>query len=188
MCDALVARGVPESEIGVISLYRQQLKALQHAIGPRYPGIEILTADKSQGRDKACVLVSMVRSNTEGITGELLKDWRRVNVALTRAQKKLVVVGSRTTLQKVDVLKRFFDLCQERGWIIALPHGAETMHEPVPVQVVNAPKAVKRPAPTAEGKENVAPSAPKKAKVVSMSAESLLRTRPLLRDVVNGAL
>ena len=66
MCDALVARGVPESEIGVISLYRQQLKALQHALAPRYPGIEILTADRSQGRDKDCIIVSMVRSNDEG--------------------------------------------------------------------------------------------------------------------------
>ncbi|KZV80237.1 Dna2-domain-containing protein [Exidia glandulosa HHB12029] len=186
MCDALVSRGVDESDIGVISLYRQQLKTLQHALTAR-PDIEVLTVDRSQGRDKACVLVSMVRSNEEHETGELLKDWRRINVALTRAKRKLVVVGSRSTLQKVDTLRRFFDLCDEHNWIVKLPKDAHLIHEPCP-ETTNRTKAVKRPAPIADGKENAAPVATKKAKVVGASGESILRTRPLLRDVVNAAM
>lgn len=56
-------------------------------------GVELYTIDKYQGRDKDVVIVSFVRSNTFANIGELLRDWRRINVAVTRAKKKLVLVG-----------------------------------------------------------------------------------------------
>jgi len=187
--EALLARGVFEDDIGVISLYRQQLKALQHALASR-PGIEVLTADRSQGRDKPCVLVSMVRSNEEQHTGELLKDWRRINVALTRAKHKLIVIGSRRTLGKVDTLAKFFALCDQRGWSFKLPPKAHILHDPTrqpPSAAVQRPP--KRPASDMEGKENA--NKPfvfkKRIKTASITPESLLRSRPLLRDVVRDA-
>jgi DNA replication ATP-dependent helicase Dna2 len=57
--------GVEESSIGIISLYRQQIKLLSNLLQDR-PEVEILTVDRSQGRDKDCVIVSMVRSNEDG--------------------------------------------------------------------------------------------------------------------------
>lgn len=63
--ETLIRCGVDESQIGIISLYRQQVKVLQNLLQER-SGVEILTADKSQGRDKDCVVVSLVRSNPEG--------------------------------------------------------------------------------------------------------------------------
>jgi len=57
------------------------------------------TADRFQGRDKSVVVLSLVRSNAAGSIGELLRDWRRINVAFTRARTKLVVVGSRSTMR-----------------------------------------------------------------------------------------
>jgi len=57
--------GIRESQIGVISLYRQQNKLLSRALS-EHPSIEILTADRSQGRDKDCIIVSMTRSNDRG--------------------------------------------------------------------------------------------------------------------------
>lgn len=60
----LVKSGLSPSDIAVISMYRQQIKLLTVALVD-FKGIEILTADKAQGRDKECVLVSFVRSNED---------------------------------------------------------------------------------------------------------------------------
>ena len=60
--ESLIGCGIREEEIGVISLYRQQIKLLSHLLLER-KGVEILTADRSQGRDKECIIISMVRSN-----------------------------------------------------------------------------------------------------------------------------
>jgi len=62
---ALIQSGVAQDDIGVLSLYRQHLKLLSHMMQD-FPGVEILTADRSQGRDKECVIVSLVRSNESG--------------------------------------------------------------------------------------------------------------------------
>lgn len=53
--------------------------------------LEISTVDKYQGRDKEMIILSFVRSNIEGHVGKLIKDWRRINVAITRAKSKLIV-------------------------------------------------------------------------------------------------
>ena len=57
--------GVLQDQIGIISLYRQQVKLISNLLRNR-KDIEILTADRSQGRDKDCIIISMVRSNDEG--------------------------------------------------------------------------------------------------------------------------
>lgn len=92
--------------------------------------IEVLTADRAQGRDKAVVLLSLVRSNELGARGigELLNDWRRINVALTRAQRKVVIVGSQRTLSAAPLLVDFFGLMKDQRWILKLPPRALEMH------------------------------------------------------------
>jgi hypothetical protein len=65
LTETLLQCGVQESQIGIISLYRQQVKVLHHLLQER-KGVEILTADKSQGRDKECIIISLVRSNDGG--------------------------------------------------------------------------------------------------------------------------
>lgn len=65
--------------------------------------LEVSTVDRFQGRDKSCIIVSLVRSNEEGKVGGLLKDWRRINVAFTRAKKKLILVGSEWTLRGEEI-------------------------------------------------------------------------------------
>ena len=61
------------------------------------PGLEIDSVDGFQGREKEAVVVSLVRSNPEGEIG-FLADMRRTNVALTRARRKLLVIGDSATL------------------------------------------------------------------------------------------
>jgi DNA replication ATP-dependent helicase Dna2 len=63
-----------------------------------------------------------VRSNLAGNIGELLNDWRRINVALTRAKHKIILVGSRRTLSAGGYLfKILFFFMASRGWINLLP-------------------------------------------------------------------
>jgi DNA replication ATP-dependent helicase Dna2 len=61
---ALLQNGVSEEQIGIISLYRQQIKLLSSQLSD-HGSVEILTADRSQGRDKDCILISLVRANAE---------------------------------------------------------------------------------------------------------------------------
>lgn len=61
---AFLAAGLPADEIGVITLYRQQIKLLSSMLQDE-PAVEVLTADRSQGRDKECIVMSLTRSNDE---------------------------------------------------------------------------------------------------------------------------
>ncbi|BGP02897.1 putative DNA replication helicase Dna2 [Rhodotorula toruloides ATCC 204091] len=131
---ALAGSGVDEEEIGVISLYRQQIKLLSRQLSS-HPGVEILTADRSQGRDKECIVLSLVRSNTSGNAGDLLKDWRRINVCLTRAKSKLVIFGSRSTISHVQLMADFVRLVEAKGWVYELPAGAADVAEDVKVKL-----------------------------------------------------
>ena len=97
---ALVHCGLPAADLGVMSPYRTQLRMLQDMLACNgLAAVEANTIDQYQGRDKACVIISMVRSNVAGTVGNLLMDWRRVNVAVTRAKTKLILVGSGSTLR-----------------------------------------------------------------------------------------
>ena len=79
-------------------------------------GLEMCTIDRFQGRDKSVIVISLVRSNKEGKTGRLLQDFRRLNVAFSRAREKMIVVGSLLTLQKgSDVLRPLLHSLQHRG-------------------------------------------------------------------------
>ncbi|WPG99593.1 Hypothetical protein R9X50_00241100 [Acrodontium crateriforme] len=125
-----IALGVPCKGIGVITLYRSQLALIRQLF--KAAGIsnevEIDSADRFQGRDKDCIILSMVRSNELAIVGDLLKDWRRVNVALTRARSKLIMLGSERTLRNNELLARFLSLVDSRGWVLNLPKGADSCH------------------------------------------------------------
>ncbi|XP_062989360.1 DNA replication ATP-dependent helicase/nuclease DNA2 [Elgaria multicarinata webbii] len=90
-----IKAGCKPSDIGVISPYRHQLKIITDLMTSSYiDKVEVNTVDKYQGRDKSIIIVSFVRNNIDGNLGELLKDWRRLNVAVTRAKHKLIMVGS----------------------------------------------------------------------------------------------
>lgn len=124
LVDALLTVGVPAHEIGVMTHYRSQLSMLKHGLrGHGNGAIEMHTADRFQGRDKEVVILSLVRSNEACSIGDLLKDWRRINVAFTRAKTKLLVVGSKSTLKGSgceEMLARFIGLMEAHDWIYDL--------------------------------------------------------------------
>lgn len=119
--DGMLECGVQAKNVGVMTLYRAQLRLLKEKLqDERHKDLEILTADQFQGRDKDCIVISLVRSNLEQKSGSLLKELRRVNVAMTRAKSKLILIGSRKTISSVPEIEKFIALLQDRGWIYEL--------------------------------------------------------------------
>ncbi|WWC94560.1 hypothetical protein V866_001407 [Kwoniella sp. B9012] len=109
------------SDIGIITPYISQLRLLSnHLSDPQrldafrdllgedrvreLEDIEIKTVDGFEGREKEVIIFSAVRCNDAGWIG-FLGDWRRVNVAMTRGRKALIMIGSKRTLQKARVGK-----------------------------------------------------------------------------------
>jgi DNA replication ATP-dependent helicase Dna2 len=153
-----------------MSVYRSQLKLLSHYLNPDHPDIEIHTADRFQGRDKEVVIISLVRSNEENYVGELLQDWRRVNVAFTRAKSKLIIFGSRSTIRETKPLDEFVKLVEMKGWVYQIPHGTAI------------PKSPRKWL----AKENCpSPRRGKETKIVKATEDAILKGRPVLRDIVN---
>ncbi len=91
----LLASGLAPVDIAVISPYSAQVRLLRERI--QQPEMEIDSVDGFQGREKEAVIVSLVRSNRENQIG-FLEDVRRMNVALTRARRKLIVIGDSATV------------------------------------------------------------------------------------------
>ena len=119
---ALTTAGIDPGEIGVLCPYRSQLSRMRDAEMAAHTSVEIDTIDRYQGRDKDVIVMSCVRNNSRGEVGDLLRDWRRVNVALSRAKDKLIMVGSVQTLRHSPIFRSVVDLAQERGWVYQLPN------------------------------------------------------------------
>ncbi len=102
--DAYLAAGVPPGDVGVIAPYRAQVAE----IGGRVPeGVAVDTVDRFQGSSKEVIVVSFVA--TGSLEGPIFEDYRRINVALTRAKKALVLVGDADALSTDDVYGRMVE-------------------------------------------------------------------------------
>jgi len=94
----LLSRGMAASDIAIIAAYSAQARRLRDLLrDERAAGLEIGTVDGFQGREKEAVIVDLVRSNDSGEIG-FLSNTRRMNVALTRAKRFLLVVADSSTL------------------------------------------------------------------------------------------
>lgn len=103
---------------GIISPYAQQVRMIRTRIEDQEVlktwDIQVDTVDGFQGQEKDIICISLVRSNTSSEIG-FLKDFRRLNVALTRAKKKLIIVGDFSTLSTYDLYRSLIDHVQEIG-------------------------------------------------------------------------
>jgi superfamily I DNA and/or RNA helicase len=94
----LLSRGLPPTELAIIAAYSAQARRLREILrDERAAGVEVGTVDGFQGREKEAVIVDLVRSNETGDLGFLVNT-RRMNVALTRARRFLLVVADSATL------------------------------------------------------------------------------------------
>ncbi|MDY6770747.1 MAG: IGHMBP2 family helicase [Candidatus Nanohaloarchaea archaeon] len=111
LADGLLDAGMDGRDIAVIAPYKDQVDRLEQLLGD---GVEVDTVDGFQGREKEVVIISLTRSNEEGRLG-FLEDVRRLNVALTRAKRKLIVVGDGETLRTDSTYATFIDYVDEHG-------------------------------------------------------------------------
>lgn len=105
---------------GIISPYKAQISVLRqlvaksHTLAPMRNRIAVNTVDGFQGQERDIILISMVRDNDAGAIG-FLKDLRRMNVAITRARKKLIVIGNCQTLSQTEFYKDLVEYFQMNG-------------------------------------------------------------------------
>ncbi|KAJ1870832.1 DNA replication endonuclease-helicase Dna2 [Coemansia sp. RSA 990] len=178
--------GVEGRNVGILSPFRAQLRQLEIAYGIRsdsgdiiptndepqpsavrtYTGIEMHTIDRYQGRDAEVIIISWVRSNSARAIGELLRDWHRINVAITRARNKLIMVGSRSTLSRSPLLAAMLDILDKNGSIVKVP----------------ATAAILADSPTEPKDSNSNYNTPARA----TAGTALLKTRPITNNLLAG--
>ncbi|XP_059551406.1 protein ZGRF1 [Myotis daubentonii] len=113
---ALVAGGIPGTMIGVITLYKSQLGKLCHLLGavdldrPQLAAVQVSTVDAFQGAEKEVVVLSCVRTRQVGF----IDSEQRVNVALTRGRRHLLIVGHLACLRRSRLWGRVIQHCQGR--------------------------------------------------------------------------
>ena len=111
-------------DVGVISPYRAQVQYLRHLVKrdaffkPYRQLISINTVDGFQGQERDVILISLVRSNDDGQIG-FLRDLRRMNVAITRARMKLIILGNPDTMTRHPFYRKLYE------YIEALREAAE---------------------------------------------------------------
>jgi superfamily I DNA and/or RNA helicase len=114
----LLAAGVAAAQVGIITPYAAQARLLGELLP--HPdleidaAIEIDTVDGFQGREKEAIVISFVRSNERGEIG-FLSDLRRTNVAMTRARRKLTLIGDSATLSAEPFYARLIAHCESQG-------------------------------------------------------------------------
>lgn len=100
IAEGYLNEGVNIKDIGIISPYADQVKIISEKTD-----IEVKSVDGFQGREKEIIIISTVRSNNNGEIG-FLNDLRRLNVAITRAKRKLIIVGNKNTLSTHKTYKK----------------------------------------------------------------------------------
>ena len=108
----LCSSGIEPKDIAIIAPYAAQVRRLRQNCP--FKAIEIDTVDGFQGREKEAILITLVRSNAIGEIG-FLGDTRRMNVALTRAKRKLIVIGDSATLATNEFYANMIDFFESIG-------------------------------------------------------------------------
>lgn len=112
-------------KIGVISPYFDQVELIEEKVKSKFNKMpEISTVDGFQGKEKEVIIISNVRSNENFDIG-FLSDYRRLNVAITRAKRKLIIIGDSDTLCKDTNYKSLIEELKEKNFFINIKMGVE---------------------------------------------------------------
>jgi superfamily I DNA and/or RNA helicase len=137
----LVNQGVDPASVGVIAMYAAQCSRIERYLSEAgITGVDVSTVDSFQGSERAAIIVSFVRSNATNETGFLTRPGdgpRRLNVAITRARKRLELVGDWETLRtcgdgrdsaqdRSDLYEALYTYLVNQGRVIALPKSVPT--------------------------------------------------------------
>ena len=106
-------------DVGIISPYRAQVQYLRRLLmkrdyfKPFRRQISVNTVDGFQGQERDVIVISLVRSNDEGQIG-FLRDLRRMNVAITRARMKVIILGNRQTMTRHPFYRQLWHYCKKQ--------------------------------------------------------------------------
>ena len=112
--ERLLRLGVKPEWIGVITPYDDQRDLISSLLPEE---VEVKTVDGYQGREKEVIVLSFVRSNERSEIG-FLRDLRRLNVSLTRAKRKLILIGDSSTLSVHPTYRRLIEFVKERETVV----------------------------------------------------------------------
>ena len=107
-----IQTGINGSEVALISPYKDQADLIASKIDNE--SIEIDTVDGFQGREKEIIILSLVRNNPDRNIG-FLKDLRRLNVSITRARKKLIIIGDSSTISSNSTYRALIDYIKDKN-------------------------------------------------------------------------
>lgn len=102
-----------KNAITIITPFLDQQMLLKNHLG-QYGVSKVLKIDKSQGIDCDIVIISCTKQTPD--RGVLLKDLKRLNVAITRAKKKLIIIGTERYLKDIKPLDKIIEKLQKEGW------------------------------------------------------------------------
>jgi ATP-dependent RNA/DNA helicase IGHMBP2 len=124
----LVSRGVSPDDIGVITPYQAQVRGIRDRVSDLVDaGLEVSSVDGFQGREKLVIVVDLVRSNDDGEIG-FLRDVRRMNVALTRARRWMMVLGDGGLMARHRYYKALLEHAEATGaWLSAWSDEGEAL-------------------------------------------------------------
>lgn len=111
------------TDFGIITPYKAQARLIRRLLKMNYflkayrRRITVNTVDGFQGQERDVIVISMVRDNDDGTIG-FLRDLRRMNVAITRAKMKLIIIGNTQTLSRHRFYREFIDYVRENGEIV----------------------------------------------------------------------
>ena len=109
--DSYLKWGYSFDDIGVITPYSDQVDLIKRLVD-----VEVKSVDGFQGREKEIIIISMVRSNDDNVVG-FLNDSRRLNVAITRSKRKLIIVGDSGTLESDGNLSDLIEFCRDESYM-----------------------------------------------------------------------
>lgn len=113
----LLRSGMEPQDIAIISPYNDQVDLIDQKIDTE--DLEIKSVDGFQGREKEVVIISLTRSNANNAIG-FLEDVRRLNVSLTRARRKLIVIGDSSTISNHETYEHFLNYVQAEGKVVKI--------------------------------------------------------------------
>ena len=120
LTDYLAFENLPAIDIGIIAPYKEQIEWLKDNQSAytlnieKLASLDIKTIDGFQGEERDVIYITLVRSNENQEIG-FLGDLRRINVAITRAKKKLVIIGDSSTIGAHAFYKEFLEYCEKHG-------------------------------------------------------------------------
>ena len=120
----LIKAGIKSKNIAIISPYAAQVQLIAKLVGPT---VSVRTVDGYQGGEAEVVILSLVRSNTDGATG-FLSDRRRLNVAVSRARRSCIVIGDSGTVTRDSFIEKMFEYFGENANLVSPDQFQEKVH------------------------------------------------------------